>query len=136
MEKLQWYATVDNGKLQIPQREEFAVAVAQFSGPVVITIDRPRSKRSSAQNRYLFGVIYKHLSEFTGHTAEELHEICKVKFNLKKYDLPNEEHVEAGGTTTKLSTKEFEEYCENIRRWAADSLGVVIPEPGQSGWLD
>jgi len=132
---MQWLWEIENGKITIPEKERFVEAVKMFSGNVRVTIDNNKGTRSSRQNRYLWGVVYKLLSDQTGYVDEEIHEICKVKFNMKKYDLPNEEHIEAGGSTTKLTTEEFNSYCENIRRWAAQDLNCVIPEPGQTDFL-
>ena len=35
-------------------------------------------------------------------------------------------------STTKLSTKEFNEYIEQIQVWAASEHGVVIPDPNET----
>jgi hypothetical protein len=34
-----------------------------------------------------------------------------------------------GGSTTRMDTVQFSEFCERIREWAA-TIGVVIPDPG------
>jgi hypothetical protein len=36
-----------------------------------------------------------------------------------------------GGSTRKMNTSEFQDYCEQIRRWAATELGVDIPNPNE-----
>jgi len=133
--KVTWPAEIEAGRLQVPDEDGFKQAIACLAGRVLITIEYVKGKRSARQNRYLWGVCYKLIAEYTGHSPEEIHEICKLKFNLKKIDLPNEEHYEIGGTTTDMDIDEFSRYTEEIRRWAADDLSVVIPEPGQTDWL-
>jgi hypothetical protein len=34
-----------------------------------------------------------------------------------------------GKSTTKLNKVEFGEFCESVRRWAAESLSIDIPDP-------
>ena len=132
--KVTWPAEVESGKLEIPDIDGFRQAVSMLAGRVLITIEYVKDKRSVRQNRYLWGVCYKLLAEHTGHSAEEIHEICKLKFNLKKIDL-NDEHYEIGGSTTELGTDEFGRYVDEIKQWAAQDLSVVIPDPNQTDWL-
>jgi hypothetical protein len=78
-------------------------------------------------------VVCKLISDHTGYTPEEVHNFMKEKF------LTDKKHIIIGGeerdveeaTTTRLTTKQFEEYCENIRRFASTELEVSIPEPGE-----
>jgi hypothetical protein len=85
--------------------------------------------RSSPQNRYYFGVVLSLISSETGHSPEELHEIFKAKY------LPVKQIKIAGklyhipGTTKELMTSEFEEYLEKIRRFAAQTFSISIPDP-------
>ena len=75
------------------------------------------------------------ISEHTGFTADEVHEILKHKFlnkevvikeKVKKYFF----HITK--STTELTTGEFKRYMEDIQRWASESLGLVIPDPNQN----
>lgn len=100
--------------------------------PYKIEIKRDRDTRSGKQNRYYHGCIIPILSDFTGFTHEEMHEVLKVKF--LKYHLVIEatgEQVECIKSTTDLDTYEFEQFTENIRRWAAQDLEVVVPLPNE-----
>lgn len=88
-----------------------------------------RPNRSNNQNRYLWGVVYKLISDEIGHTPEECHEIFKARF-LPKYI------VEVGNiketislSTTSLDTVEFKEYINKVVRFAAEQLSIVIPDP-------
>ena len=126
-----WTGEIVDGKFHVDNRELFMQALSQLSGAVEIEVRPVHDRRSSKQNRYLWGVVYKTLSDQLGYTPEEMHEICKIKFNLKKYDLPDGEHIEAGGSTRGMDTAEFSRYTDEIRDWASQFLSCYIPEPNE-----
>lgn len=128
--------------------------------PKVIIIDDEKKQRTNRQNRYLWGVVYKTIadndpgffgSEDTeaalkaiGVTMEEaVHEYCKRHF-LRGEVL----HIADDGegtdwqmyhlqkSTAALNKREFNEYVEAIRRWAAEGLQVFVPDPYQAGYED
>jgi hypothetical protein len=35
------------------------------------------------------------------------------------------------GTTRRMKKDEFSDYCERIKRWAAQDLNVYIPDPNE-----
>ena len=134
MRSIYGYGKVENGKLILSNQQIFKEELKDLSGNIVIEVKEGRAKRSNRQNRYLWSIPYKLLSNHTGYTSEEIHEICKYKFLRAHYEV-GEEKYDVGKSTTKLSTTEFEEYAENIRRWGA-TLGVVIPEPNQTEFVE
>lgn len=86
--------------------------------------------RSRAQNKYLWGVVYKTIEDATGHEAEELHEIFKLKFSLRtKFDFGGE-ITEYPRSTKGFDTKEMTDYIDKIRRWAAER-GIHVPEANE-----
>lgn len=94
---------------------------------IEVVIRKARSQRSNQQNRYYHGIVLELLSQHTGYTPDEMHEICKYQF-LKQGGDGKFEYIKS---TTKLNTAEFETYLENIKRWAVDILGLVIPDPNE-----
>ena len=84
---------------------------------VEISLDRPRVSRSNPQNKYYWGCVVTILAEHFGYTNEEMHEALKWEFLRKKNDTSPKAPFTVR-STTDLSTKEFEEHLENIRRWA------------------
>lgn len=120
-----------NGRLKIIR---FPALDGLKDGPVDITVTRKRATRSAQANAYWWGVVLAALSEHTGYTRDEIHEIVKAKFlprQLAVCDGNGEvigEYV-IGGTTTRLTTVEFGELIERVRVWAAEELGCEIPEP-------
>lgn len=88
--------------------------------------------RSLDQNR-LYWMWLRCLADFTGETAEGLHEYCK-----REYLLPNTfyvfgEYVDGERSTTNLNRKDFTEYLERVKVLGAE-LGVMLPLPEEQGY--
>ncbi len=75
------------------------------------------------------------IADFCGYeTTEACHEALKAKFLGEEIDQYGLKHVKS---TTGLDTTEFiEAYTEPIKRWAAEFLGLPIPDPNQVEWDD
>jgi hypothetical protein len=77
-------------------------------------------------------VVYKILSEYTGHTKDEIHDAMRRMFLANPDDI-----LKIPRSTTTLSTKEMEEYLASIRQWAAgEPLNCSIPEPNEVNYED
>ena len=130
-----------------------AVQAAAIDGDaiLVVRIEPEEKKRTLRQNKYLWGVVYKTIVDndpgyFVNDaldalrktarlsTAEVVHEFCKARF-LPSADLPGLQ-ITVAPSTAKLPRKEFQEYVESIRRWAAETLQVFIPDPYACGYED
>ena len=131
-------AEIRKGKLHVKSAETFSACLARFKdGPVEITVERKYATRSQNQNRWYWSCVVGLVAEHTGYTPDEIHEIYKAKFIPKAMAFADGngevvEEVVLGGSTTRMDTVQFSEYCERIRDWAA-SLGVVIPDPESYG---
>jgi hypothetical protein len=90
-----------------------------------VTVKKHKSQRSLNQNAYYFGVVLDILSKHTGYEIDELHEILKFKFLRRR----NEKGMEYVKSTAKLNTADFEDYLDKIKRWSAQELSCVIPDP-------
>ena len=122
-----FHATIDHGKTRWHAPAQVARFVAGLEGKrIVVEIRQWRDKRSNSQNRWYWGCIIPLLGEFCGYDQEEMHAALKQRFLQTHADGP----LPTVGSTAKLNTKEFAEYCENCRRLAAE-MGVVIPDPGE-----
>ena len=98
---------------------------------VSIEILEIKSTRSVLQNRYYWGVVLKYFSDETGYSAEECHELMKLRF-LKQVPLIfNGIAYNIAGSTKKLNTKEFVDYLNNVRDFASQELNCYIPSPGE-----
>ena len=88
--------------------------------------EKERNTRSIQQNKYYHGVVCKLISDHTGYTSEEVHQILAEQF--LSYEKDGRKFVQS---TTKLKTTEFEAYMEECRRWASMELQVYIPLPNE-----
>jgi hypothetical protein len=97
-----------------------------------ISIKQYRENRSMPQLRYYWGVVLSILSNETGFTPEELHEVLKLKFNTQTKVIKHTgEEVFFGGSTGDLDTMQFEDYLEKIKTWAIQEINTYIPDPNQ-----
>lgn len=96
---------------------------------VTVTLSREKRIRSDAANRYYWGMIVPIFSELTGYEKDEAHELLKYMFLKREVTLPGGEVAEMAGSTAKLDTKQFAEYCDRIVRWMAER-GWYVPSPG------
>ena len=129
--------TVKNGRID-RNRSKLSEVIAKFEGrDIVITIDIKKKQRSSPQNKYYYGVVVPLITNYiveAGNvwTKANTHEAMKQLF-LRVAVKVNEagEYVERIKSTTELDTHDFEVYLEQIKQWAADSLGLIIPDPNE-----
>jgi hypothetical protein len=130
--KLEYYSEVKDGHLSKSVRNKIASELQQFNGKrVEIRIEKLKSKRSIQQNRYWW-LAMTILSSELGYTKEEIHSICKMKF-LKREKVVKKtgEILEYTESTTTLSKSDFADMVTDMVRWAAESLNIVIPLPGE-----
>jgi hypothetical protein len=113
-------------------RREAAIKHIQsldINEPFEIIVQSYNKKRSLPQNKLLWA-IYKPLSDYTGYTEEELHDIFKTAcigydvftFNGNQYIKPK--------TSTRLTVKGMTRMLEKIMV-VANFLEVTIPIPDQ-----
>ena len=100
------------------------------AGDYIIQVKKNRPIRSLSANRY-YHLILNIMGIETGHTHEQLHEICKLKFNPEIINTPKGGSIVVGRTTGDMDTKEFGAYVNRVKQWARDEFNMVIPEPGE-----
>ncbi len=96
-----------------------------------VNIKKDKSQRSGSQNRYYWGVVLAYLSEETGYTKDEAHQVMGRLFLRYDKEMPNGTTESFVRSTTTLNTLEMEEYLENIRIFALSELGTYIPLPNE-----
>ncbi len=99
-----------------------------------------RVTRTVQSNRWYWGVIVQAIADHTGYTPDELHDVLKMKFIPKRLAICDgngviQDEFVVGGSTRAMSTIEFSEYCEAIRRWAAEDLDLSIPDPDEDATM-
>lgn len=105
--------------------------------PFKCVVDDIYPVRSVDFNDYLWGFIYTPIAEETGHTPEEVHEICKRRFNFRHDFEYNRERgryelVVGVGSTTEMNTKEIWDYAMKIRAEAEIELHITLHLPNES----
>ena len=90
-----------------------------------------RKQRSNPQNAYYWGVVLPMIADELGYDIDEIHDLMKLKFN-KQVRQGTRGEMALPGSTTKLTTTEFEEYLERIRVWAITEFGIKIPLPNET----
>ena len=124
-----FYGRVKHGKVNFRLPMEWAKHVRTHEGlEVEVTLRKIRTQRSLKQNRAYFGLIVSAIADHCGYTKDEAHEALAFKFlRLGEPDalLPTRR------STADLTTKEFTDYQEQVKRFAAEELGLFIPDPEQ-----
>jgi len=143
MQKITIRSNVNNGNLK-RNRNLIIDAIKSFEGTdVLITLEKPKKKRSNPQNAFYHGVIIpivQNCLRDAGYvmTNEATHDLIKLKF-LKETIFTNEETgeiVERVKSTTELSTSQFMDFVTEIRQFTNEYFGVDIPEPNEEMTLD
>jgi len=95
-------------------------------------------KRTLSQNNYYWAVVLKVIASETGHTTEELHEYFKNEYLINRFEEKKvlDKTIVVETSTTKLSTKVFTKYIEDIRRFASAELGCYIPDANESKYME
>lgn len=113
MSKLRFPCLIKDGKMTLQNKKEFNNTIAKLSGDYYIEL-KETGVRSSQQNNYYWKIVNV-LADDLGYTEQEMHSTLKNHFNVE--------------STKTLTTKEFAKLIEQIIRWSAIDLGIVIPDP-------
>ena len=118
-------AEVKNGEVKYFYPDKLKTWLQQLGESKIEVIFRKRKKqRSIQQNRYLWGVPYKIVSEDTGMSTEAVHNFFKLQF--LRYYIGEFQTIKS---TTELTPMEFNEYCDNINMFCVEKFGYSIPLP-------
>ena len=123
----------DQGKVVFADPSAWRATCARLKGRLVwVTVRRQQQIRSPQANRYYFGVVVDSIASYIGESAEETHELLKSKFLPgRSVELLDGKTLEMPPTTRHLTVEQFAEYLNRVKQWAAEWLGLSIPEPGE-----
>lgn len=94
----------------------------------VIEIKENKPIRSLDANAYYWAILTI-ISISTGEwDRDELHEVCKRKFNSITRRGPKQEFFIIGGSTKNMDTGQFSAYVNKVKAWAMNEWGILIPE--------
>lgn len=115
---------IKEGKIQI--QRFFKKELLRWEGKP-IEVHLVESTRSEQQNRYYWGVVIRLISEHTGFTADEVHEVFKKRFLTykKKYQGKIYEFTKS---TTELKVSDMATYLDKVIKYATEHLGIIIPD--------
>jgi hypothetical protein len=131
----EFFINISNG--HITNRKVVAIQFDLPDGSYLVTI-RSKKNRSIPQNAYYWAAVLPLIKSGLNDagysevkTINDAHEVVKGLF-LKKY-ITNQEGtaLEISGSTANLSTVEFNELIEKVQQWAAEFLGIEIPDPNE-----
>lgn len=123
--KLLHKGTVKDHKLIFDNPEAFTVAKTLLEGKrFELTLEKESIRRTTQQNKYLFGVVYKVIGDYTGHDVDQIHANMKILFA----STTDEKGLIITEETHKMDTVRMTKYIEDIRRWGAEFLGLDIPD--------
>lgn len=123
-----FFAKNIKAKIIIQNKDMFDTYLQTLPEEVQITVSKIKKDRSLPQNAYLWSGVYPPLAEHLGYTNEEMHEICKSKFNFEMIHVGKDE-VRVVKSTAGLNTISFNKYISDIVIWASLEFGVIITEP-------
>ncbi len=98
-------------------------------GEYKVFVTDQKNTRSTQQNKFYWGVVLPVLAGHTGYRIDEMHDICKYKFNKGVFTDPETgEVLDIGKSTTALKVDEFITYIDAIKQWSLEALNCLIPD--------
>ena len=136
--KIVYTGIVKDTGLHIYNRKAFDKELESLVGKKVeICVQKKRKSRSVFQNAYYWGVVVPLVCDGLKDAGwlfgkQETHDLLKAKFlQIEKVNEASGEIIKSIGTTTSITTSEMMDYIASIQQWAAEFLGVEIPDPNQ-----
>lgn len=128
--------TIKDGKLTLHHKEDFAKYLFSLTGEVDLTVSKHKNTRSIQQNRWIWGIAYRLISDHCGHSVDDVHEFLKDKLGLKKLIVGINKDKKPYKSwiiksTTQYTTMDMTNYMNAIQQWASMELDLVIPDPNQ-----
>jgi hypothetical protein len=97
---------------------------------VLVEICEYQKKRSDEQNRALWGLAYKILSDHTGNDPEDLHTYFLGEFTgWEVKDVMGQRKRVPKRRSSGMSSVEFAEFFAFIQQRSIQTVGIYIPDP-------
>jgi hypothetical protein len=133
---LEFSGVVTNGKLPKDISERIGSVISGMEGKRLVVAIREQKKRRSLQaNAYLWAAVYPPIVAMfrdAGNMVDDEDVHAYLKEHVGKLSqilvLPDGEVVKIPGSTSKLTTTEFQDYIAKVSAWAAE-FGVGVPLP-------
>lgn len=117
------------GQLTIRDRQGLLDGAKAFAGKEIeLVLREPKRNRSNQANKYYWGVVIAMIAAELGYTKDEAHEAIAWKF-LQEGEA--DAKLPKRKSTADLDQHAFEDYVSQVKQFAAEELGIAIPDPGQ-----
>jgi NinB protein len=90
-----------------------------------VRVSAYQPRRSVDANRRLWA-LHQLAAQHTGHSADELHEFCKMKFLAHRTVKVAGEEREVPERSSKLNKRAFAEFMEQVEAFYISELGVFL----------
>lgn len=123
----------EKGEVVFADPQAWRAAVARHKGrDVFVTVVRQQHLRTMPQNRYYWSVVVETVAGYIGETRDDTHELLKAKFLPQRdIELLEGQRLQMPPSTRGLTIEQFTAYIDAVRTWAAQFLGLSIPEANQ-----
>jgi hypothetical protein len=124
--------TVKQGQLVLADPASWRAAVSRHEGREVwVSLVRQQHARTLPQNR-LYWVWVTEIAGYIGEGRDETHSLLKQQFlESRDIELLEGKRLTMPPSTRLLNVEEFRGYMDEVQRWAAQFLGLVLPEGDQ-----
>ena len=122
MKQKDWIVSKQN----IPQLVIYLEELIKQGKTPQVTIKEKANGRSLEANKFLWGRLYKSISNFTGYLPMEVHLLCGHLF-LTEQKTINEMQVPYVRSTTDLTVEQFSAYIQHIETYFSQ-LGWSMDE--------
>lgn len=112
----------------IEKRREAVKAVSALTSAKVMQVEIRPANRTLRQNAAYWGVWLRAIEDATGIQSKAWHEFFKREFAPVDIFEIDGKRLEVPETTTDMNKSEFSEYMEHIAKYAAEKLGIELPE--------
>jgi len=140
--KLEHFAIKDEKGFRITERKTFEEGLSLLpDGNYTVIVEKRKKIRSTQSNRYywlLVAMIRDRIIDL-GHDvdSETTHEMLKGRLLYSEMiDENSGEIIKIPRSTKKLGTSEFMDYIEDVKRFSAEVLDLVLPDAGSQIEID
>ena len=130
----------EQGTISDFKKREIGTVLKSFAGKRIrFVIERLYNKRSNGQNRFFHGVVIPIVQQGLidagwneAKSFEWTKDFIKIKVLMQEtVNTETGEVLKLPRKTSELTTSEFMDLISDIQMWAAEYLGITIPDPGQ-----
>lgn len=124
------------GVLDVDIHEVRAALKEHSACEITITIEPAQAKRSNASNRYLFGVVYPAIAEYTGQDKQDIHDEMCARFTTETISYVNPKsgemlEFEVVRRTSGMTVAQFHRFVEKVQLFSQEFFGLTFEDPGE-----